>query len=151
MWSTSKLWSLYRAWYNSITIPVSRMVQLSCNHEFINFVLIIGQWSRHTVLARLMKSAPFLRKLQFLIKMTGNQGIFHMWGHKYVNRLLASTDSPFLYYDDSFPLHEAPSGKKMYPLLKWTIIVLIIGTLRHERYYYKVVCNQRHYWGYMTN
>ena len=58
--------------------------------------------------------------------------------------------SPFLYYD--YPLlHEAPSGKKMYPLLKLANLILIIGRLLHKKYYYKVICNQRHYWGYMTN
>ena len=45
--------------------------------------------------------------------MTGNQSIFHLWGHQqvpYINRLLANTDflSSILF----------SSGKKMYPRLK---------------------------------
>ena len=47
-------------------------------------VLIMGPRSPHTVLARLMKSAPLLPKLQFLIKITSNQSIFDVWGHKQV-------------------------------------------------------------------
>ena len=40
--------------------------------------------------------------------------------------------SPFLYYD--YPLlHEAPSGKKMYPLLKLANLILIIGRLLHKK------------------